>query len=184
MLNVTYVEETQAIITENFKDAEVIISVSLGSGVTFASGKATITLDYDKQIPNGKVGKVYYVDQEGNRTDMNATFADGKVIFETNHFSDYIIVIKDVSFNIGWISFIFGMIVLLYFAAFIVLVKVFGKDRKLLCYIGLAASAAVIVAAIVIVAVNPSVVSALSFGLCAIDALLFILYGTGEKKEI
>ena len=70
-----------------------------------------------------------------------------------------------------------------HFAAFVVLTKVFGKNRKLLCYIGLAASAAVIVAAIVIVAVNPGVVSALSFGLCAIDALLFILYGTGEVKK-
>ena len=180
VLNVTYVEEEQAITPENFKDAEVIVRVSLSNGVTFASGKATITLDYDKEIPKGKIVKVYYVDQDGNRIDMNATFVEGKIVFETNHFSDYIVVIEDVSFDIGWISFIFGMIVLLYFAAFIVLTKVFGKNRKLLCYIGLAASAAVILAAIVIVAVMPGVISALSFGLCAVDALLFILYGTGE----
>ena len=93
-------------------------------------------------------------------------------------------------FDIGWIAFIFGMLVLAYFAAVVVLTKVYRKDGKRLSFIGLMASAAVIIAAIVILAVNPSVVSAISFLLCAIDALLFIFFGIGygqdddEKDEV
>ena len=183
MLNVTYVEEAQAITTENFKDAEVIINVSLSNGVTFASGKATITLEYDKEIPEGHILKVYYVDQNGNRTDMNATFADGKVTFETDHFSDYIIVMEDVSFDVGWIAFIFAMLVLAYFAAFIVLTKVFGKDGKLLRFIGLIAGAAVILAAIIILAVQPGAISLISFFLCIAATICFILYESGKGAQ-
>ncbi|MBR5987140.1 MAG: hypothetical protein IK037_01095, partial [Clostridia bacterium] len=86
-------------------------------------------------------------------------------------------------FDVGWIAFIFGMLVLAYFAAVVVLTKVYRKDGKRLSFIGLMASAAVIIAAIVILAVNPSVVSAISFLLCAIDALLFILFGIGYGRD-
>jgi len=44
------------------------------------------------------------VDADGNRTDMNATFADGKVTFETNHFSDYIVVFEKKGLSGGAIA--------------------------------------------------------------------------------
>ena len=53
-----------------------------------------VTFDFDKQAPKGMIGKVYYVDADGNRTDMKATFANGKVTFEATHFSDYIVVFE------------------------------------------------------------------------------------------
>ena len=90
---------------------------------------------------------------------------------------------KEKAFDIGWIAFIFGMIVLAYFAAFVVLTKVYGKDGKLLHFIGLIASAAVIFAAIIIFAVQPSVVALIGFSVCIADALCFILYGTGKRAQ-
>ena len=87
------------------------------------------------------------------------------------------------SFDIGWIAFIFGMIVLAYFAAFFVLTKVYGKDGKLLHFIGLCASAAVIFAAIVIFGVQPSAIALIGFSICIADALCFILYGTGKGRQ-
>ncbi len=166
--------------------AEMQIDLEL-KGATFEEGNAVVSTKYDKEIPAGKKLAVYYL-FGGLRFKMNSWFKDGFLFFKTNHFSTYIVVLEDENvagsnFDVGWISFIFGMLVLLYFAAFIVLTKVYGKDRKLLCLVGLAASAAVTLAAIVIVAVNPGVLSALSFGLCVVDALLFILYGTGGDEN-
>ena len=95
-INVTSdVEEIAEIVAvkETLKGAEMVINVSLGD-VTFESGKATLTFDFDKQAPKGMIGKVYYVDADGNKTDMKATFANGKVTFETTHFSDYIVVFE------------------------------------------------------------------------------------------
>ena len=95
-INVTSdVEEIAEIVTvkETLKGAEMVINVSLGNA-TFETGKATLTFDFDKQAPKGMIGKVYYVDADGNRTDMKATFANGKVTFEATHFSDYIVVFE------------------------------------------------------------------------------------------
>ena len=86
-------------------------------------------------------------------------------------------------FDIGWIAFIFGMIVLAYFAAYVVLTKVYGKDGKRLYFIGLIACAAVIFAAIVIFGVQPSVIALIGFSVCIADAICFILYGTGKGRQ-
>ena len=51
---------------------------------------------FEKKVPQGKIAKVYYVDDDGNKTDMNAVFADGKVTFTTNHFSTYAVIFEDV----------------------------------------------------------------------------------------
>ena len=76
------------------EDAELVLEVTL-EGATFADGEAIVTLPFKQEIPAGKVAKVYYVADDGTRTDMNATFADGVAAFATNHFSTYAIVLED-----------------------------------------------------------------------------------------
>ena len=73
-----------------YKGAEMVFEISL-SGATFENGKATVTADFENKAPTGKVAKVYYVGENGKLTNMHATFKDGKVSFNTNHFSTYII---------------------------------------------------------------------------------------------
>lgn len=75
------------------KNYEMVLEISLknasGDAATFEGGKVVVTADFDNQAPGGKVAKVFYVDANGKKTDMKATFADGKVSFETDHFSTY-----------------------------------------------------------------------------------------------
>ncbi|MBR1868401.1 MAG: hypothetical protein IJ800_07535, partial [Clostridia bacterium] len=84
------------VVTEDMtvEDAELVLEVTL-EGATFADGEAIVTLPFTQEIPAGKVAKVYYVADDGTRTDMNATFADGVATFATNHFSTYAIVLED-----------------------------------------------------------------------------------------
>ena len=65
------------------------------TGATFENGTATFSAPFNEEVPSGKIVKVYYVDANGNRTDMNARFEDGLVIFGTNHFSTYAVVYED-----------------------------------------------------------------------------------------
>jgi len=58
-------------------------------GATFADGKATVTVPFVNEAPAGKVAKVYYIDENGKKVDMNGTFENGMLTFETNHFSTY-----------------------------------------------------------------------------------------------
>ena len=92
---ITEAEALAAAIAANDKlaGAEMIIDVTMGNA-TFENGKATLTFDFAKTAPKGMIGKVYHVDADGNRTDMKAKFANGKVSFETTHFSDYIVVFE------------------------------------------------------------------------------------------
>ena len=86
---------TASVLTENLTidGAQLVVEVSL-SGATFATGKATISVPFNTAVPEGKVAKVYYVN--GNdKTDMNALFADGRVTFETTHFSTFAVVFED-----------------------------------------------------------------------------------------
>ena len=82
--------------TENLtvENAELVLEVTV-SGATFKNGKATVAIPFEKEVPAGKVGKVYYIDDQGNKTDMNATFENGKVVFTTNHFSTYAVMFED-----------------------------------------------------------------------------------------
>lgn len=61
----------------------------------FTAGKSIVKIPFETEIPENRVGKVYYVDADGNKTDMNATFVNGMVIFETTHFSKYVIVLEE-----------------------------------------------------------------------------------------
>ena len=86
---------TANVLTENLDiaGAQLVVELTL-AGSTFESGKATISVPFTTVIPDGKIAKVYYVN--GNeRVDMSATFADGKVTFDTNHFSKFAVVFED-----------------------------------------------------------------------------------------
>ena len=72
----------------------MVLEVTL-DGATFEAGEATVNLPFDKEIPEGKIGKVYYIANNGTKTDMNATFENGKVTFITNHFSTYAVMFED-----------------------------------------------------------------------------------------
>lgn len=80
----------------DYEGAKLVLNISINAaGITFTGeGKAIVSYAFAETIPADKVTKVYYVNGE-SREDMNATFADGKVSFETTHFSTYIVVYED-----------------------------------------------------------------------------------------
>ncbi len=88
---------TANVLTENLTidGAQLVIDITLtGASASFGNGKVTVSVPFTTAVPEGKVAKVYYVN--GNdKTDMNAVFADGKVTFETPHFSTFAVVFED-----------------------------------------------------------------------------------------
>ena len=73
-------------------DAELVIEVTLSE--KFENGKAKVSVPFTETVPEGKVVKVYYINGDV-REDMNATLVNGKVVFETNHFSTYAVFFED-----------------------------------------------------------------------------------------
>ncbi len=64
----------------------------------FGGGKVTISIPF--ALPEGKEGKdfyVAYVADDGTVTAMPTTYADGKLTFETTHFSSYVVVDKSAA---------------------------------------------------------------------------------------
>jgi hypothetical protein len=64
----------------------------------FKGGKATIAIPFTPE--EGKAAedhKVYFVDDNGEMTLMPAVYVDGHMVFETTHFSDYVIVYDEVA---------------------------------------------------------------------------------------
>lgn len=80
-LSVKYNEKT-------VEGAAYVVEFAL-EGSTFANGAATVTFDYNEATPEGKVAKLYYINENGEKVDMNATFENGKVTFTTTHFSTF-----------------------------------------------------------------------------------------------
>lgn len=78
---------------KSLRNAELVFEISL-EGASFAGGEATISTAYDKTIPFWQKGVVYYVDENGKKTDMKADFHNGTVTFTTGHFSTYIVEYK------------------------------------------------------------------------------------------
>ena len=64
------------------------------NGATFAEGKATISTKFDKAVPKGKKVSVYHL-ADGIRTAVKSWLSGGKLFFETNHFSTYVVVFED-----------------------------------------------------------------------------------------
>ena len=85
------------VITEDIEveGAELVLEISL-DGALFAGGKALISIPFDKEVPMGKMVKVYYIDEDGNKTDMNAIFEDGEVQFTIEHCSTYAVMFEDI----------------------------------------------------------------------------------------
>jgi len=120
--------------TENLKiqNAQMIFEVVL-NGSTFANGKAKVTLPFNKKVPNDKVAKVYYVESNGNLTDMNATFTDENVVFETNHFSIYAVVFEDAKVGLpDWsiAAMVYGGFILVCGICYLFVFVIFNEDRR------------------------------------------------------
>jgi len=100
-------------VTENVEKSgltpELTLEINM-SNVSFEDGKATISYDFEKGVPFGKNLKVYYIDLDGNKTDMSANYKDGRIIFDTNHFSTYVVVYET---NVGLIGGLAGGAVVL-----------------------------------------------------------------------
>ena len=115
------------VVTENVEveNAELVLEVTL-EGATFEGGEAKVSIPFEKEVPTGKVAKVYYIADDGTRTDMNATLVDGKIVFTTNHFSTYAVMFEDIPATglSGWAiaGIVIGSVVLLLIIACAVLV--------------------------------------------------------------
>ena len=95
-VKISYKETKKEVIdqsNEAIKNAEFVIEISL-AGASFEGGKATITTDFEDNAPGGKKAVLYYVAEDGTKTEIEATFADGKLTFTTTHFSTYIVEYK------------------------------------------------------------------------------------------
>lgn len=73
---------------------ELVFELKL-EGATFNNGFATITTQFNKEVPAGKLAKVYFIN--GNtKEDMKATFENDTVTFKTSHFSTFAVVFENV----------------------------------------------------------------------------------------
>ena len=132
-VKIVYVEtkkEDVDVSNKALKNAELVIDVSL-KGATLSDGKATITAAFEDKAPGGKKAVVYYVDENGKKTNMNATFENGIVTFETPHFSTYVVEYVLTGGSIAGI--VIGCVVgvaAIAVAVFFLLKKKKGDDKK------------------------------------------------------
>ena len=105
------------------KGAELVLEISL-SGMT--EGNATITVPFENKAPGGKVAKIFFVDENGKKTDMKGVFENGTVTFTTDHNSTYMVAYVLSTGTI--IGIIVGAVVAV--AVVVVLVIVLGKKKK------------------------------------------------------
>lgn len=74
---------------ENYKAFD--ISIEANGEKVQPNGKVTVKLP----LPEGfdaETTKVYYVDENGNKEEIESTTENGYIIFETDHFSEYVLV--------------------------------------------------------------------------------------------
>ena len=79
------------------KEVAVILTLEAFAGETkitdFGTGKVTVSVPFTPA--EGKTGQDYYVAyvaDDGTVTPMDTTFADGMLTFQTNHFSNYVVL--------------------------------------------------------------------------------------------
>ena len=98
-----FAEDADMIITEGSKNANIIFSDKFGK---YTSYDISFVVDGEKVQPNGTVTikiplpdsynansvKVFYVDDNGNKTKLDSKIENGYIVFETDHFSEYVIV--------------------------------------------------------------------------------------------
>ena len=96
------------------ENAELVLEITL-DGATFSEGKATVAVPFTETVPEGKVLKVYFINGD-SREEMKASYENGVVTFETNHFSTYAVVFEDESGGNGGgfpIGIVIGVVVAL-----------------------------------------------------------------------
>ena len=109
------------------KGTEFVLDIVL-EGSTFAEGEATVSTAYDKKVPFGKTVKVYYIDENGGKTDMKASLKKGVLTFSTNHFSSYAVVqVASVGVIVGVVA---GGVAVLAGIAFLVIFLLKKKGEK------------------------------------------------------
>lgn len=93
-------EEQQAVLEAH--DVAICVSAQIFSDGEyigdFKGGKARIAIPFTPE--EGRLAedhKVYYVADDGEMTLMPFTYADGHMVIETTHFSDYVIVYDEVA---------------------------------------------------------------------------------------
>lgn len=93
----------EMVITEGGKNANIAFNGKFGK---YTSYDISFEIDGEKVQPNGKVTikiplpegynpnsvKVFFIDDNGNKTKLDSTYENGYIIFETDHFSEYAIV--------------------------------------------------------------------------------------------
>lgn len=122
-VKIAYTVKEGADAADAIKGAELVLDITL-SGMT--DGTATITVPFANNAPGGKVAKIFYVDENGKKTDMKGVFENGTVTFTTDHNSTYM-----VSYVLS-IGSIVGIVIaaVAVVAIVIVLVIVLGKKKK------------------------------------------------------
>ncbi len=93
----------EMVITEGGKNANIAFNGKFGK---YTSYDISFEIDGEKVQPDGKViikiplpegynpnsVKVFFIDDNGNKTKLESTYENGYIIFETDHFSEYAIV--------------------------------------------------------------------------------------------
>ena len=113
---------------ENAKNIQAILQVSL-EGTSFTNGKVKIEYPFNQEVPNKKVLKVYAIESNKNKTELNSELKDGILSFETNKFTEYQIIFESTKYTpsglaIGGI--VFGAVVI----AVIIIVLLISAYRK------------------------------------------------------
>ena len=93
----TLTDEEKALVGDN-----PVFEIDFGSNTDFGDGKATFTVPFT--LPDGKSAsnmRVYYVSGGALAETIPCTYADGKVTFDTNHLSMYMIGFESPSGSSG-----------------------------------------------------------------------------------
>ena len=76
--------------------AQFIIATTLsGADAQLENGKVTLSMPLAIELPEGKVAKIYAIGDNGQKTDKNASVADGQVTFETDRIASFALILED-----------------------------------------------------------------------------------------
>jgi hypothetical protein len=109
------IEEETVLVAENTdlrQEAQIPTGFTVENAVTYdirlekegltvqPNGKVEVILPVPTTM-NGENCHVFYIDDLGNMTNMNAIFKNGKLHFNTTHFSEYVVLeaVQDLTFT-------------------------------------------------------------------------------------
>ena len=113
---------------ENAKNIQAILQVSL-EGTSFTNGKVKIEYPFNKEIPNKKVLKVYAIESNNNKTELNSELKDGILSFETNKLSEYQIIFESTKYTPSGLA-IGGIVVAAVIIAIIIIAMLISAYRR------------------------------------------------------